>query len=36
MSSEGNPYTLVVCGYDGSTVTTEAMKNRTDKEIIRA
>jgi hypothetical protein len=35
-SSKGNHYILVVYDYDGNTVATDAMKNRTDKETVRA
>jgi hypothetical protein len=32
----GNQYALVVYDYDGSTISTEAMKIRNDKETIQA
>jgi hypothetical protein len=36
MAGKVNQYIIVVYDYDGNTVATDSMKNRTDKEMIRA
>jgi hypothetical protein len=35
-SSNGHEYILTLYDYDSNTISTEPMKNRTDKEMIRA
>jgi hypothetical protein len=36
MSSRGHKYMITLYDYDSNTKSTEPMKNRTDKEMIRA
>jgi hypothetical protein len=35
MSSRGHQYIITLYDYDGNKITTKAMKNRMDKEVIR-